>query len=101
MFMYRDRALSCCKGHKTLRTADLESWNFWITLPKKKITETDWSLLRCLTIKNANKMLVMLQWHILFRFAEFEEANAILRLAFDYFHFVCEESVKIYNAEWS
>jgi hypothetical protein len=99
MFMYRDRALSCWKGHKTLRTADLESWNFWIALPIKKITETDWSLIRCLTRRNANKILVMLQWHILFRFVEFEEENAILRSVLDYFYFVCEESVKVYNAE--
>jgi hypothetical protein len=103
MFVHTDRSLSCGKGHKALRTTDFDPGNFWVILPKRKIMETDWSLLWCITRRNANtsKMQVMLQWHILFCFSKFEEENAILRSALDYFHFVCEESVKMHNAEWS
>jgi hypothetical protein len=63
-----------------------------ITLPpppqKKKIIKSDWILLRRIKRRNANKLLVILQWHILFCFAEFGKENNILRSALDYLQFV-------------
>jgi hypothetical protein len=60
---------------------------------KRKIMESDWFWLRCITRRNANKLLEMLQWHIFFSFAESGKENAILRSALDYFQFVRKSQI--------